>query len=164
MKKEDVVLNTKLSAEECIKILRENADMLSFSSYFASSGTKFGGVIRGNEFELYKKYPRNAFKTPPNLKPFHFNGRFFQEQNRTTIKGHFGVHVAIKFWLLIWVGVLGTWLFNSISATTDVSFDYSNLFIYCVFGLFIVIFIQLTLVRYHKKIIIDFLRDKLEAK
>jgi hypothetical protein len=144
-KKEEVVLHTKLSPEECIKILRE-------TDCTSGSTGRFRGEIREDEFELYKVY--NNYRAGDSI-PFH--GRLIQEQNGTTITGHFGIHPETNAWvffLIIWLGVF--------FISSKLTFYFLIMSILCIF--LIILLIRLTRGRYEKKLIIDFLRDKLEAK
>lgn len=108
---------TKLSVENCIKKISDNAErntfMASFSRLWDYEKTFFYR-IKGNTFRLEKvNYYRNSFKPV-------FYGKLIKENNGTRIEGYFGIHQAVKLFMIFWfLGVTILSLIPALNAIDD---------------------------------------------
>jgi hypothetical protein len=100
-KPEEIVLQTNLAPEECIRRIQESTDpgqrtLFSFSGYKGSKRLLL--KFDGNQFVLWKRrYYRNDFSP-------YFYGTLSPENQGTRIQGHFDISRWTKIFMRIWLG------------------------------------------------------------
>lgn len=96
-----LTFQTDLNVDECINRLKNaiGKEGFSWSSLFKDEEFKeVVGRVKNKDFRLFRK--RKNFNT--SFAPF-FYGKFIQEEKRTRIEGHFGMHPRVKAFMAIWI-------------------------------------------------------------
>jgi hypothetical protein len=161
-----MILHTTISVDECHTRLASaiDADEWSFSSSANMCSKPILGKIYGDKFRIRKRiYYRN------DLQPF-FYGQFVHSDDGTLIDGNFKLYPLTKWFMIYYflflafllvADVLVPLMFRPANVNDSIVIAIFSLFMMC-FGIFMMKFGP-WLCRGHEKVIVDFLKQALEA-